>query len=355
MILHSNTIKNASQFGIVVEDGLRNLPEYTFYDPADVIDHAQFTSGDYIPSSGPVRKLREINEQMLVPGVTITNNVLAFNAEGGIHFAGDPNGYVFVAPVGAAPGEIQDGYTFDIVDHNGFTQRFRFVNGVPTRFVGPGIIDVNWTATPADPYPCLNVHGLGDCSNRYHPTQRDMADSLIHAIDSSSLDVTVMRGKGDELFIEGAAAIIGVNPLGWTSIYVQEVQPGAVPYGRIVNNTLVGLGGNLPSDNLYNQKEFTDAGILIEDNADPTVMNNIIVNFKEGVAADLTSGTATIGGTLFQGNVRNARNTDIGDFPLILGPDDPLFVDRERGNFYPADLSRAIDRRWIRSRIVRRR
>ena len=154
VILHSNTIKNASQFGIVVEDGLRDLPEYDFYDPNDVVDHAQFSRGDYVPSSGPVRNLREINQQLLVPGVTITNNVLAFNAEGGIHFSGDPNGYVFVAPVGASNGEIQDGYTFDVVDHNGFTQRFRFVNGAPTRFVGPGIIDVNWSATLALPAPC---------------------------------------------------------------------------------------------------------------------------------------------------------------------------------------------------------
>ena len=43
MILHSNTIMYASQFGIVVEDGLRDLPEYRFYDPDDVVDHAQFT------------------------------------------------------------------------------------------------------------------------------------------------------------------------------------------------------------------------------------------------------------------------------------------------------------------------
>ena len=148
------------------------------------------------------------------------------------------------------PVEIQDEcIRFDIVDHNGFTQRFRFVNGARLRFVGPGIIRPQLDSDPAA-HPRIRSASpstaVADCSNRYHPSQRDMADSLIHAIDSSSLDVTVLRGKGDELFIEGAARSSASIRRGGRRMYMHEVQPGGVPYGRIVNNTLVGLGGNLP-------------------------------------------------------------------------------------------------------------
>ncbi len=99
IILHSNTITHSAQYGIIVEDGLRDLPEYGFYDVADIVKHAQFTYGDYIPHAGAVRNLSEINQEALAPGVTISNNVLAFNGEGGIRFGGDPNGFLLFAPV----------------------------------------------------------------------------------------------------------------------------------------------------------------------------------------------------------------------------------------------------------------
>ena len=87
IIIHSNTIHGSRQYGIVVEDGLRDLPEYTFYDPFGEIEHAQFNTGDYVPHNGPVRNLREINQDEITPGVTITNNVIAYNNHGGIHFS----------------------------------------------------------------------------------------------------------------------------------------------------------------------------------------------------------------------------------------------------------------------------
>ena len=49
----------------------------------------------------------------------------------------------------------------------------------------------------------------------------------------------------------------------------------AVPFGRIVNNTLYGVGGDLET-----VAGTSDTGILIEDNAGPTLLNNIIANFR---------------------------------------------------------------------------
>ena len=65
IILHSNRILYSAQFGIVVEDGLRDLPEYRFYDADDVVKDAQYTHGDYVPHSGAVRNLTEINQDSL--------------------------------------------------------------------------------------------------------------------------------------------------------------------------------------------------------------------------------------------------------------------------------------------------
>ena len=198
-------------------------------------------------------------------------------------------------------GEILDGFQFDIVDLHGFVQRFQIQNAPASRDLNNGqIIEVQWEPTMAPPEPCIAIHGLQDCSNRYHSLQRDVTDSLMHAIDSSNLDVSLLRGRGDEIFIEGAAAIIGINPLFWTDTFVQEVQHGSVPYGRIINNTIVGLGGTLGGDNLYEDDDFRDIGIYLEDNADPTVMNNVIVNLKQGIGSDLSGATeTTIGGTLY--------------------------------------------------------
>ena len=73
-----------------------------------------------------------------------------------------------------------------------------------------------------------------------------------------------------------------------------------MPYGqRFVNNTIVGLGGTLESQNLYNELDYQDVGTLIEDNADPTLINNLIVNFEEAIVTDLSSNRVVLGGVVF--------------------------------------------------------
>ena len=41
------------------------------------------------PNPGPVQNRQELNDNRLVPGVTIRNNILAQNETGGIRFSGD--------------------------------------------------------------------------------------------------------------------------------------------------------------------------------------------------------------------------------------------------------------------------
>ncbi len=114
----------------------------------------------------------------------------------------------------------------------------------------------------------------------------------------------------------------------------------SVPFGRIVNNTLVGGRPSASLDLLDNLPLGT--GILVEENVSPTILNNIISNFNIGIAVDATSRTTVIGGNLYEGNTANST-AGLGDFPVVLGPNDPLFVDRETGNFNLATGSQAID------------
>ncbi len=59
--------------------------------------HTQFSSGRYIPNLGTVRALPDVNDERLVPGINLVNNVVAGGFEGGIQLQGDPNGIILTA------------------------------------------------------------------------------------------------------------------------------------------------------------------------------------------------------------------------------------------------------------------
>ena len=105
---------------------------------------------------------------------------------------------------------------------------------------------------------------------------------------------------------------------------------GPVPYGRIINNTIVGVGSG--------------TGIRVEQSASPTILNNIIADFGFGIDVDASSQNAgtTIGSSLYSGNGTNS-NAGLGAFPIVLLAGEALFVDKANRNYYPAPNSRAID------------
>ncbi|MDP6060047.1 MAG: pre-peptidase C-terminal domain-containing protein, partial [Pirellulaceae bacterium] len=136
-------------------------------------------------------------------------------------------------------------------------------------------------------------------------------------------------------------------------------QVGSVPFGRIVNNTLYGVGGSLAPTG------SGDVGILIDEFAAPTILNNIVANFDIGiqVVQDGVSENQTIvGGQLYQGNATsNITGVSSQDFGIALDNPDPtalpngpncvtdlhdpnaLFVNPFAENFYLLPCSRAID------------
>ncbi|HEY2415129.1 MAG TPA: dockerin type I domain-containing protein, partial [Pirellulaceae bacterium] len=118
-----------------------------------------------------------------------------------------------------------------------------------------------------------------------------------------------------------------------TAVNGVAVPLAAVPFGRIVNNTI--YGGNTAAG----------TGILVTNNAGPTLLNNIVANTATGISVDSTStATTVVGYTLYSGNLSNVPNgASTGSNPIVLNPGDPLFIDAPNQNFYPAPGSQAVD------------
>ncbi len=104
----------------------------------------------------------------------------------------------------------------------------------------------------------------------------------------------------------------------------------AVPslIARVINNTIYG-GAD---------------GILVDEGASPTILNNIIANTTNGIRS--VGATVVLGANLFQNNTTNTVGTGgDGSFAELLNPGDALFVPSTIVNrrFYLAAGSKAID------------
>ena len=183
IVIHSNRITQSLERGVRIDAGARD-------------------ANTEIPHNGPARLTRLLNERNLLPGVVVSNNVVAFNGDAGIEYSGDPS----VAPMQTAP----------------------------------------------------------------------------------------------------------------------------VPFGRIVNNTVVGIPGRT-------------TGIRVTENASPTLMNNIVADHAVGIQVDGTSTTTVIGATLYAGNGIDTVGVGPGEFPISVADSSTVFVNGDEGNFYLRELAPAID------------
>ncbi|HBE66520.1 MAG TPA: hypothetical protein DDW52_00090, partial [Planctomycetaceae bacterium] len=97
---------------------------------------------------------------------------------------------------------------------------------------------------------------------------------------------------------------------------------------RVINNTVYGDGSG--------------TGVLIENGATPTLLNNILASNEVGVQAPAGS-SAVLGANLYQNNGSHTVNVGLGSFPEVLPPTAPLFVSTTNRRFYLENGSRAID------------
>ncbi|HEV3345323.1 MAG TPA: hypothetical protein VG125_33405, partial [Pirellulales bacterium] len=115
-------------------------------------------------------------------------------------------------------------------------------------------------------------------------------------------------------------------------------QPSApVPFGRIMNNTI--YGGTQPSG----------TGILVQNNASPTIINNIVANTKVGISVDNSSqqlaSAPVLASNLYQGNGTDSNDPGgaVGTNSNLSATGKPLFVNAAANNFYLAAFSPAIN------------
>lgn len=413
ILIHSNTVSFSEQFGISSTAGPRDAE-------------------GALPHQGPVRNLIGLNLEELLPGVVIANNVLSFNGEGGVEFAGDnaagpaagiPFGRIFNNTIyggNQPPAAVDVVFLVDrsttmasVIDDiqqgiaafdNSLTNIN--VNGAPlslqpqyglVAFVGDDDQDTvlldgagqptagvpgaevlqnlagfnNFTNGPLSQ---LDVNLLtGDVTEEEEGSlavlealnQFNPQTSLNFRPDASKLFVLVSNSgaaaDNDEVPPVGdnsepnevAAALAQIAQQGVTFSFIGD--PGVDDYdphvaqGNGIRGDLAALAANpsaflgqFANDLVADVFDFR-SGIVVRDNASPTLMNNILANVNVGINVDASSSTTVVTGSLFAGFSDPANRGTIGDFAITLDPNDPLFVDPANGNFVPAEGSQAID------------
>ena len=327
VLIHSNTITDPADFGIVADAGERDVA----------------MEGVKLGQShmGPVRNLRELNnivstgaEGGLVPGVTIVNNTISGGGLGGIHFSGNLrvaeltiprpeafpdqstvlqtsadaicDGDVFVIRVGRTTVEFE---FEDIARSPAIAPTYTCPLGGAGANVGwtPGRVPVNYRRT-IGAIPGMN--------------QSQVAGAIRAAINSSILvnngttlvaEVAVAdsRALGDPVvgpdpavYVEHAAEVLVRRAHSASRLFgflrVADIGHAPQPFGRIVNNTIFGNDGNYSF--------FPDSAV--ESLADGTVVNpnDTILN-----AVDTRQGRSQ------SPEMYTAANVTIGDtasFPL---------------------------------------
>ncbi|MCM2371638.1 GEVED domain-containing protein, partial [Aporhodopirellula aestuarii] len=158
--------------------------------------------------------------------------------------------------------------------------------------VQPGTV-----AGDADPTDNPDAADAGEGVSYPGPTQ-NFAD-----IDSSRLVPGIVIQNN---IIAGSS---GINYSGESNTNPQR----PVPIGRIINNTFVGDNSGI--------------GVNINNNASPTLLNNVFANLTTGI---VNGGVGTIIDNNFFQNAGGPRGTD------PRSDNNPLFEDAANGNYYPA-------------------
>jgi hypothetical protein len=127
--------------------------------------------------------------------------------------------------------------------------------------------------------------------------------------------------------VVAASGTAGIRFSGDTNTGIVPI--AAVPFGRIVNNTIVGT------------KDATGTGIVVNENAGPTLLNNLFANLALGVSVDTSSQASTVVGTSAYWNTTTKVSGLAESQSLTL--DANPFVNAAAGNYYLRAGSAAID------------
>jgi len=273
-LIHSNTIRDSADFGIVADAGVRDI------DRNEGLALAQ-------SHIGPARNLLELNNRAgtgaaggIAPGAAIINNTIYGEGLGGIHFSGNLRPYELIPRDNAGGDFICDGdvfavtvgrttveFEFEDLSNHGEQGSCRLTNPSHGDGWNPGRVPIYYAmvSDTSGPYPAS--------------TQQELAQAIADAITQSILvtngttlvaqaNAAPSRRQGgfDAVYadhVRDVEILAGDQNYhsAFASYRVTPIAQAAQPFGRIINNTIVGNDGNAsffgdpavePNDTIFN-------------------------------------------------------------------------------------------------------
>jgi len=321
------------------------------------------------------RNLVELNTQNQIPGVVIQSNVMAYNGQTGISITGlaaantlnSPvafdriinntivGGFVTPAP---APEPGNFGGVFFPAGAISFADRVvAFTAGTG---VTPGFDNANNALGPPDLLTRGPEPETGEFTTslgRGGVLTLAFEDNFLTGSGDARPDLVIFEtGEIESVRVEisrdgvtyfnvgvvgGIDNTVDIDAFGFGPqdrfgfVRLTDLRQGSLTSGPVgADIDAVGAISSVPAD------RFTSAGvgIQVQQNAAPTLLNNILANNSLGLAIDATSVQSVIGGTTFYRNATNATNPQanpLGVFNQVLSPSLELFVDPVNLSFVP--------------------
>lgn len=368
IVIDSARISNSNGFGVTVAA-------------------AQVDPDTGISVPGTPRNLITLNQENLVPGAVIMNSEFVSNTAGGINISGSDAGGANVPQsatsfIRLVNNTIVGGTVSAIEDVNP-----TFVGGqiFPTGFLSFADASVSYNnlagggPAPAagldDPTQALgvpNYTGTGEPIAGQNVVSLGPGGQLVVEFNNNFLtgsgnadpDLMIVEvGDSEEVIVEvsvdgvnfvnvgrasGASPTIDIDAFGFNInsripfVRVTDVFGQGATTGESVGADIDAIGAI--SSVAAELSVPGGEGIVIANNATATLLNNVVVNTLTGINIDASSSSTVIGGTVYQRNVQDvAGSATLGQFPLVLDRNIPVFVSAAERNLYPAAGSPIID------------
>ncbi len=321
------------------------------------------------------RNLVELNTQNLIPGVVVQSNVIAHNTNAGIRITGLDSGTAIANPVAfdriinntivggtIIPGTPAQPGEFGGVQFPGGSISFAdsVVSFVAGTGVSPGFNNANralgapdYVGPPNEPTDGQTTLSLGSggvltlaFTDNYLTGSGDARPDLIlfETGEIESVRVEVSR-DGATFFnvgvVGGVDSTVDLDAFGFgrqdrfSFVRLTDLRQGTLTSGAVgADIDAVGALSTVPMDNYIAGGE----GIVVSQNASPTLLNNVLANNETGLQIDQSSAQAVVGGTTYYRNETNAVNPQsnpLGLFSQVLSPSLDLFVDAANESFAP--------------------
>ncbi len=324
------------------------------------------------------RNLVELNTQNLIPGVVVQSNVLAYNQNAGVRItglaaannnasAGNPVPFDRVVNNTIVGGVITSGpdvipATFAGVDFPAGAVSFAdaIVSFLPGTGIGTGFGDSSralgapdGTGRGVEPIDGQTTVSLG--SGGVLTVQ--FADNLLTGSDDARPDLIIFEtGEIESVRVaisRDGLSYIDVGVLGGVDTTIDIDRFGFGSQDRFAFVRLTDLrqgtstsgpaGADIDAIGALSTATADvylpgSQGIVVRQNAAPTLLNNVLANSQTGLSIDTSSSRSVVGGTTYYRNAVNARNSQasgLGTFAEVLPSPLELFVDPLRLAFAP--------------------